>query len=295
MPARHHFLIALLMLASPLSAEPPPATTADNASAIALYRERKNDEARAAFEAVLAAGAGNAEAHHFLGLIALRENRDDDAVRLHENATRLAPEDAAYFIALGDAYGRKATRSSLFARLAWAQKCRASLEKAVALAPRDFGAQAALIEYYRRAPAIAGGGLAKARAQAQTFLQADLAGGTRLLVELNRREARHAESFAALDAALDIHPDDFHLLLAYGRTAADSGENIGLGRECLEKCLAQTPPARPRDLAEAWFLLGRLRIRLSDTAGARAAFETALSLEPGHAAASRALADLRVH
>ncbi len=290
MSARHHFLLLLLLLALSLSAD--PATTADNASAIALYRERRNDEARAAFEAVLAADASNAEAFHFLGLIAHREKRDDDAVRLHENATRLAPENAAYLIALGDAYGRKATHSSLFARLEWAQKCRAALEKAVALAPGDFGAQAALIEYYRRAPTIAGGGLAKARAQAQTFMQADLAGGTRLLVELNRREARHADSFAALDAALGVHPDDFHLLLAYGRTADDSGENIARGRECLEKCLAQTPPARSRDVAEAWFVLGRLRLRQSENAGARSAFETALALEPGHRAAAQALADM---
>jgi cytochrome c-type biogenesis protein CcmH/NrfG len=286
---RYWLCLFVLFTETPLLAQP----AIDNAAAIALYREKKNAEARAAFESLLAADGKNAEAAHFLGLIALREKRDDDAVRLHENATALAPENASYFIALGDAYGRQAAKASLFSKLDWAKKCCAVLEKAVALDPASFAAQSALVEYYRRAPGMAGGGMARAYAQAESFKKSDLVGGTLLLVDLYRREAKHGESFAALDDALRIHADEYRLLLSLGRTAADSGDKLDRGIDALRRCLTLAPSARASDHATAWFYLGKLHLRQTDPVAARVAFETALKLDPAHREATEALGKLQ--
>jgi tetratricopeptide (TPR) repeat protein len=270
------------------SAQPAP----ENADAIALYRERKNPEARAAFEQIFSSDPKNPEAAHFLGLIALREKRDDDAVRLHEAATALAPENADYLIALGDAYGRKAGSASLLAKLEWAKKCRTSLEKAVALEPTSFAAQAGLVEFYRRAPGVAGGGLPRAYAQAEAYKKTDPIGGTQLLVSLYRRESKYSEIFALLDEELRASPDDYVLHASYGHTAAESGERLQLGIKSLQRCLTLAPPMRSPSHALIWFYLGEIRAKQNDLTAARAAYETALRLEPNHPEATAALAKI---
>jgi predicted Zn-dependent protease len=280
--------IAALIAASAFTA----ASASDNAAAIALYREKKTPEARAAFEQLTAADPTNAEAFHFLGLIALREKRDDDAVRLHETATTLSPANSAYFIALGDAYGRKASSASLFSKLTWAKKCLAALETSVALDPRSVAANAALIEYYRRAPGMAGGGMDKAYAQAEKFKALDLLSGTQLLGALYRRESKFTELFALLDAALGTHPDHYPTLLAYGRASAESGQELARGVAALERCLTLSPPRQMPGHASCWVYLGQIHSRQNDSAEARAAYETALKLEPGHREATEALARL---
>jgi predicted Zn-dependent protease len=277
-------VVALIVASASAVASPP-----DNAAAIALYREKKNAEARAVFEQLTAADPGNAEALHFLGLIALREKRDDDAVRLHEAATTLSRENSTYFIALGDAYGRKASSASLFSKLTWAKKCHAALETAVALDPRSLAANAALIEYYRRAPGMAGGGMDKAYAQAEKFKALDLLGGTQLMSALYRRESKFPELFALLDDALKTHPDHYLTLLSYGRTAAESGQQLDRGVESLQRCLSLSPPPQTPGHAGCWFYLGQIRTKQNNPTEARAAYEAALKLEPGHREATEAL------
>ncbi|ATC65603.1 hypothetical protein CMV30_17535 [Nibricoccus aquaticus] len=279
-------LVATLTLtASAFSAGPSPGNTA----AITLYQEKKNPEARAAFEQLSAADPQNAEALHFLGKIALREKRDDDAIRHHEAATALTPGNATYFIALGDAYGRKAASASLFAKLGWAKKCHAALARAVELEPASFPANAALIEFYRRAPGMAGGGMDKARAQAEAFRKIDLLGGTQLLIALYGREAKFPELFAALDYALQTHPDNYLLLMALGRASAESGQHLDRGLASLKRCLDLPAPTQPPGHANVWFYLGQLHVLQNDIPAARSAYESALKLDPAHREATAAL------
>jgi len=286
-------LLASFIFAGVATAFADALQTPDNAAAISLYRQKKNADARAAFETLVATDPKNAEAFHFLGLIALREKRDDDAVRFHESATQLAPENIRYLIALADAYGRKAASASLFSKLTWAEKCHAVLQKAVALEPSSFPAQSALVEYYRRAPGIAGGGLDKAFAQAEVFRKIEPLGGTQLLVELYRREKKFSGIFPLLDTALASHPDNFALLLALGRTVAESGQNQDRGLAALQRALALPASSiTAANRASAWFYLGEIHAKRNDVVAAKSAYEHALQLAPGHPAATAALTRL---
>ncbi|MGC4072590.1 MAG: tetratricopeptide repeat protein [Nibricoccus sp.] len=280
------FAVAFALTACLFADESSPA---DNAAAIALYREKKNAEARAAFEQLATANPKDAEAVHFLGLIAIREKRFDDAVTLHEKATALAPENSTYFVALGDAYGRKAASASLFSKLSWAKKCHAALEKAVALDPRSLTANTALTEFYRRAPGVAGGGMAKAYAQAESFKKIDLINGTLILAGLYQAEGKFSEIFTLLDEALVTNPDNYLLLFGYGRAAAESGQQLDRGVRSLQRCLELTPPSRAAGHASVWFYLGQIRLKQNDPQAARTAYESALKLDPAHREAAKAL------
>ena len=279
----------LLALGSALFASAP---APEIAAAINLYRQKNIAAARAAFEQLHAADPANAEILHFLGLIAFREKRIDDAIAFHEKAVALAPQNPDYLLDLGESYSRKVYSASVFAKLGWAKKCHASIEKALALDPAHPVANAALAEYYFQAPGIAGGSVSKAYAQADAFKKLDLVGGTLLQVDLLRRQSRFEEMFAPLDAALAEHPDHYLLLLARGRASAASGLQLEAGARALERCLAQEPPPRAPGHAAVWFSLGEIHLKQNAPDAARAAFETALKRDPAHPDAAKALQKL---
>ena len=157
--ARHSFLLLALVLLS--AAGPVRAVTAVEANE--LYRAKRYAEARTAFEQVLAAEPGNADAAYHLGDLALLRGAPQEAIEWLEKATALAPKSSEYARELGDAYGLAAEKAGLFSKLGFARKCQAAYERAVALNPEDVEARYSLFTFFRQAPSIAGGGTDKAR------------------------------------------------------------------------------------------------------------------------------------
>ena len=148
------------------------------AEAQELYRAKRYAEARTAFAQVAAADPDNADAAYHLGQLALMHNEQEEAVKWLEKATTLAPRSSPYFKALGDAYGLSAQKAGLFSQLGFARKCLAAYEKGVALNPQNVSARYALFNFYRSAPAFIGGGVDKARTQAQEIQKLDAVRGT---------------------------------------------------------------------------------------------------------------------
>src|SRR5262249_54972503 len=68
------------------------------------------------------------------------------------------PQNSAYALWLGRAYGRRAETSSPFTAAGYASKARQNFEKAVSLNPHNLEALTDLFEYYLEAPGILGGG-----------------------------------------------------------------------------------------------------------------------------------------
>ena len=100
--------------------------------------------------------------------------------------------------------------------------------------------------------------------------------------------------FAAVDRMLARHPDSRPALYALGRLAALSGQRTDEGVRALERYIAMGPPAPGSpSLAHAHYRLGGVHEQRGDRARARAAYETALKLDPGLEDATRALAALR--
>ena len=272
-PLRTVILVAGLAAAARLAA-----VTSDEAQA--LYRARRYPEARTAFEAVAAADPANADAAYHLGRLALMRDDADEAVKWLEKATSLAPTLAAYMVSLGDAYGLSAEKAGLFFKPGLARKCHAAYDKAVALDPRNVEAHYSLYRFYRQAPAIAGGGLDKARAEALVLQRLDDLQGTLALVEVSTAEKDYDAAFRLIAALQKRHPDSPVIAFQTGRLAAMSGQQLDLGAAMLRQYLQHTPADGEPPLWAAHWRLGIICEKRGDAAGARAEYQAGLKLNP---------------
>jgi tetratricopeptide (TPR) repeat protein len=248
-------------------------------SAKTLYLERKDAEAKAAFELVAKSEPRNAQAPYYLGRLAMRARDADSAVKHFERAIALEPRNALYHLELGGAYGNKAQNAGLFGKASLAGKARNALEKAVEIDPRNIEARNGLVQFYSQAPALIGGGLDKAHAQADEIIKLDPARGRLVKAGLFAREKKFDDAFALYEDALRSAPDDYMALYQIGRLAAESGQRLELGLEALQRCLALPTPAGSPGHAPANWRLGNIWEKKGDKASARAAYEAALAID----------------
>ena len=311
---RRSYLLFAALLALPFvhGAEPAAPTLAE---AHELFTARRDAEAQAAFERILAADPANHEAVYHLGRLAKRRGDWKTTAARYEQCTQLAPTVALYWADLGEAYGKLATQASIFQKLGFARKCCAALETSVEAAPDNLEYRHGLIGYYEQAPGIAGGGRDKALAQAAEIAKYDPFAGAlttgsiqahaerwteaetafhaaaqlrpsaaeplAALGLLYADRGRHAEAFVQFDRLLALKPDDFAALYQLGRVAALSGQRLADGAAALRRYLAQTnlPAELPRP-QHAHYRLGQILARQGDSAAAKAAFAAALQLDP---------------
>lgn len=283
-----HLLLLVLLASLAFAARSP-----EQQAAVDLYNQRKNTEARAAFEKLVAADAKNAEAWHYLGQLALRADDPETAVKHAEKAVALEPNNSAYHQRLGDAYGRSAQKASMLSQMGLARKCKAAYEKAVELDPRNIEARFSLLSYYQQAPGIVGGGMDKALAQAQEIKRLDPVRGRSALAGVHIAEKKYDLAFAEYDAVLRETPDDYAAHYQIGRIAALSGQQLDRGLASLRRCLAMTPPAGQPDHAVVHYRIGGVFEKMGDKAAAKSAYETALKLAPQFAQAADALKKLK--
>lgn len=283
-------LFALLALLTAAGHAAVPAADLDRARS--LFRERKLPEAEAASQALVAAHPREAEAHALLGAVLMVKQDPEAAVKAYEKAAELEPASSERQRQLGDAYGFSAQKAGLMSKLGYAKKCRTAYEKAVELNPQDLNARVSLLNFYAAAPGLVGGGIDKAYAQAAAIKRIDAARGHVLYAQLYSNEKKYPAAFDELEAALRHHPDDYTLLFLIGRLAAISGERIDRGMETLGKALTLTPPAGAAPHEAAHWRLGLLWEKKGDRPAARAAYETALKLNPNFRQAAEALQQL---
>ena len=279
-----------------------------------------------AFVAPLAAAAP-ADDLRQRGQALLRDGKLDDAAELLEQAVELAPDDAAAHHLLGAAYGRKAGTGSLFAKMRLAGDVREHFERAVALAPDEIEYRESLIQFYAQAPAVAGGGIDKARAQALEIGKRDAVRGRIAEGLIARIEGKPEQALVAYRAAYAERPDDarlgvqiglylqelkrwdeafgqFQLIVSrspqampawyqLGRTAVLANARHADGEAALKRYLGWTPTAQDPPLAAAHWRLGMLYEQMQRTADARAQYQAALQLDPEHAEAKAAMRKLK--
>ena len=326
------FLLPLIAALAPLAAfcaEPlPAAPSADLTAARELYVARRDAEAQAAFERILAIDPASHEAVYHLGRLAKRRGDWTAVAEFYEHCTRLAPTNALYWADLGEAYGKLAGKAGILRQLGLARKCRAALEKAVELEPENLEYRHGLLSYCEKAPAIAGGGRDKALAQAAEIAKRDpyagalatgsiharaenwaaaeiaFAGAAKLrpaateplaaLGLLYAEQKRYADALVQFDQVLARDPDHLASLYQVGRVSALSGLNLAEGEAALRRYLAQPahPSGQPTN-AHAQLRLGDILARRGASAAACAAYEEALRLEPGLKPAAEALAKLK--
>lgn len=279
-------LLLLLVTATPLLA----ADQALRDQVDTLFKQRQWAQAQAVLEKAAAATPADAETQALLAQACLAQGNNEEAVAAMEKATALDPKSSNYQRLLGDTYGASAIKAGLFGKIGFARKCKAAYDKAVELDPKNIDARWSIMEYCRQAPAIAGGGMEAAYAQAEEIRKLDPARGRVALATLYVSEKKMVEAFGLFDEALAANPDDYAAMYQLGRLCAMTGQRLDQGLEVLRRCLTMTPPPGQPGPAPVNWRIGNLLEKKGDAAGARAAYEAAIAADANFV---RAIEDLR--
>jgi len=94
------------------------------------------------------------------------DGRSEEALRLAQQCVSAHPQYSRCHLAHGNALGAKAQHARPLAAMGLAPRIRDDFLKAVELDPHNTDARFALLDYYMQAPALVGGGKARARALA---------------------------------------------------------------------------------------------------------------------------------
>jgi len=277
------------------------------AGAAARQVKESSPEAKAAFE--------RGKAAHNAG-------KTDEAVSCFEQAVALESTSSLYHLWLGHAYSRQLSSASFLRKPFIARRSGDEYDMAVKLDPASIDAAEARLDFFLDAPAIVGGGIDKARAEAARLATLDAyrggiatariaehekrwpeaerlyrslmaeypdrTGATDALLTILQNAKRFDEAFAIVDDRLARHPDETASLYNLGRLSAVSGQHLERGDAALRRFLTLTP-ADPVRQSNAHYRLGMIKEKMGDAAAAAAEYRAALALYPRHEPAAAAL------
>lgn len=283
-------------------------------------------EARARLQAMTQKDPGMAA--FASGCIAASRARWSDAAKAFEQATRTHPGSAVSHYWLGRTYAIQVVQASILRQPGLARRTKAHLEKAVELDSEFIDGRVALMQYYLRAPGIAGGSVDKARAQVTEIRRRNAYRGGQSAATVARRQKDHAAAiaeyerliaqypdsaapysslastygdrkqwdaaFRTIDRFLAAQPGEVLAQYAIGRVAAASGQQLERGEQALRRYIAEASPGPGEPtVATAHMRLGAIREWRGQKDLARVEYQTALRLEPTLEAARDALAKLK--
>ncbi len=298
----HLFTSAALFLSLLATGQAGPAF----AGAGDLFAQHHFREAEAALRAVIAAEPANAAACHLLARTIIgrlqmekpakdeSEARAKDAAEWLARATELEPRNAAYLRDFG---------MSQFTGVTAIKKGRKILEQALTLDPKDPDTHDFLAKIYS-APWVLGGDKDKAEEHRRAFQKLD---PTRAAIEEMDRllwvDKNYPAAFSRSEALLKKEPDSALGYYFYGYAAAVSKTNLERGLASLKKAL-ELPHLVPTgnsaynqpfsgSQSYFWEKIGEIEGQLGHVEAARAAYTTAVDLDPANYWAAMALAKLK--
>ena len=229
-----------------------PAVPSDRVQALADAQAGRWEQAEPALATLAAAMPTDVEACALLARRRLQQQRSKEAVELLERAVAAQPDRAELQSQLGTALSQRIGEVSFVHQAMISGKMRAAFEKSLALDPNHVPGLVGLARYYTNAPAIAGGSLEKAEEYAREVEKRDAFGGAFEMGLIREHGEKWAEAAAYYRQAVALRTD------------------------------------------QAWLhaMLGRMLARAGQREEARAAFETALKLQPDLATARDGLAAL---
>jgi|SRR5271157_1789299 len=291
------------------------------------YERTDYEGAIAILNAAAANEPSNGEIQLLLTKAYLGAEQFNAAVKSGERAVTLDPKNSEYHNWLGQAYGGKAERASMFSAYPLARKTRKEFETAVQLDEHNFDAAQNLVEFDCAAPSVAGGGEEKAQPLIQKLLAMDASQGHYAAGNCRRQKKDFLGADAEFTKALESHPKSADIIDEIGSyyanrglaervlAAADAtkaaapedprgefyravgwilqGEKLPSVEKILQNYIHSVPrhPSYP-DLATAHYWLGQLYEKQMNLAAARGEYEAALKLNAKYKKAKDALKQL---
>lgn len=288
--------------------------------------ESKAPGALAAAEALTKATPNDVNAWVILVRARLQARKAEKAIAAGEKAIALGPKNAQAFYWLGNAYGNRLGEVGMLSKMSIAPKLRDAFEQAVKLDPALIDARSSLLEFYLQAPAMMGGGVDKARAQALAIAKYDPSRGFMAQGRIAMHEKKPGEALKAYEQAYALKPDSAQLRLALvmgyqqakrwkdayamakrwtvdepkkaaawyqiGRIAAESGQYLPEGEAALRAFLTLAREPGDAEPKNAHYRLGQVLSKAGRKDEARAELQAALKIDPQLKEAKEALAAL---
>ena len=197
----------LLPLLAFLALTPADAGSAEDPAA--LIEHGHYQRARAIVEPRAAANPKDAEALWLLSQIRLAFGAEDNALKLAQQAVDLEPKNARYHEQLGDVYGQMAGEAGAFKALGLAKRFRKETDIALGIDSTLVEARRGLIEFYWRAPGIAGGSKDRARALIEELGAISVVEGALAQARLALWEKDTTRAEAMIGKALKLDARDY--------------------------------------------------------------------------------------
>ena len=275
-------------------------------------------------------GAQDGRSFRDEGVRLLNANEAGKAEKQFEKAIAAEPLVGEYHLWLGRAVGQQTLEANKLRQPFLARRVKSEFERAVELDSTLLDARDGLIQFYLQAPGFMGGSVEKAREQQREIAKRDPVRGhlaaasihwhdkdtvaterafraaalaapdsVVVAIQLSQRQqawGRTAAAFATLDEFLARHPTDIAARYQVGRLAAISGQHLPRGERLLRE-LAAAPAwnavsFRPSK-ALVQYRLGMVLDKQGKKPEARAAYQSAIALDPDLKLAKDALAALK--
>jgi tetratricopeptide (TPR) repeat protein len=316
--ARFRVLCLAIVPALSLAAETPLE------SAKAAYERGDYTKAIAILQSEATKDPQNGEVQLLLVKSYLETKQIDAAVSSAEKAVAITPNNSVYHQWLGQAYGEKASRASMFSAYPLARKTQKEFETAVQLDSHNFDAAQDLVEYDCTAPGMVGGGEDKAQPLIQKLTSMDPAEGHYAAGNCRQAKKDYQAAGAEFAKALDSHPKSAERIYEVGDyfvehakpekllLVAAEGEAVNASdprakyyravawiltsqklpdaEKLLHEYIQEAPlrSTYPKPW-EAHYWLGRLQEQEKNTGAARTEYEAALKQNPKYKLAQEAL------
>jgi tetratricopeptide (TPR) repeat protein len=158
-----------LVVRAPLSRDPLPKPEVLTAARKILEPQAAREPKSARWSYALAHVA-NAEAEQATGDAETRKGKRKEALERFEHAAELQPGDADGQFWLGSACFDHVDDVGMLSKMSLASEGRKAFENALALDPNHVAARVGLAQFYLGAPGVAGGSVAKAKAQGDALV-----------------------------------------------------------------------------------------------------------------------------
>jgi tetratricopeptide (TPR) repeat protein len=195
---RRTFAAALLTLF--MAAHAMLAQAAD--AEVQLIRSGQIDQAITQLQERVKSNPSDAESLNLLARAYYSEEQWDNAITTNQRALKLQPNSSDFHSWMGRAYGEKADTVGILGAASLARKTKNEFEKAVQLNPAASQARLDLAEYYIEAPGFMGGGMDKARQQADATARFDIAASHTIRARMAEQKKDFDEAELEFKAAI---------------------------------------------------------------------------------------------
>jgi len=149
-----------------------------------------------------------AEKFHELCKSYFAKGNIDESISYGKKAVELDETNSDYYLWLGIAYSEKTKGGWFLKKLSNAKKSKKAFERGVELDPTSAATREGLLEYYVRAPGVAGGSFDKAREQAAEISKIDPVRGHYASAYIYQRDEEFSKTEEELKKAVEINPNE---------------------------------------------------------------------------------------